>query len=368
MKARYDFSISSFRFLNSDGHVVRPLPDWCKDTGQLLEAYRTMVLLRLFDQKAIALQRTGQLGTYPSLLGHEAISVAMGQALTETDVFVPYYRDQATMYLHGVQLSEILQYWGGDERGSDYKHCPKDLPICVPIATQYGHAAGIASAMRIRQEARATLVSGGDGSTSKGDFLESLNLSGAWQLPLVFVISNNQWAISTPRHLQCKAETLAQKAIGAGITGVVVDGNDYIATYDQIDTALKRARAGKGPTLIEAITYRLGDHTTADDARRYRSNDELDHAWQHEPVSRLQKYLNQQGVWDDEQEATWQSDAKAEISRAVEAYQAITREPPTAMFDHLFATLPGALQDQYDALAAMDAGSNTQGKEVGNEH
>lgn len=358
MRDHYEFRIDSRRYLNADGKVLTPLPAWAQDEDRLLSAYRTMALIRAFDTKAIALQRTGQLGTYPSVLGHEAIGTAIGQILQPEDVLVPYYRDQAAQVLRGVSLVELLLYWGGDERGSAYENCPHDLPICVPIATQCSHAAGIAAAMRIRGESQVVLCSLGDGATSKGDFLESLNVAGAWHLPLVFVVANNQWAISTPRHAQTASATIAQKAIGAGIPGRVVDGNDYFAIADAVEEAVQRARDGKGATLIEAQTYRLGDHTTADDATRYRSADELRTAWEHEPIRRLQGWLHAQGLWDAQKEQVLQADCKATLEQAVADYLAIPPQPATSMFDHLFATLPASLQPQYDAVRArqLDAG------------
>lgn len=327
------------------------LPDTI-DEKHLVDAYKAMVLIRAFDQKAIALQRTGKLGTYPSILGQEAISTAIGMTMQDADVFVPYYRDQAALYLRGVSLKEILLYWGGDERGSHYENpsCAEDMPVCVPIATQFCHAAGIASAMKVKGEKRAVVVTGGDGSTSKGDFLETLNVAGAWHLPMVIVINNNQWAISTPRAIQSVAETLAQKAIGAGIEGVVVDGNDYVGMANEISKALTKAHAGKGPTVIEAMSYRLGDHTTADDASRYRSANELKHAWNDEPVLRLQKFLVDKGWWSESQEKQLIVESKKTIEQAVEDYLQISPEPPEAMFEHLFAEIPKPILSQVSAL------------------
>lgn len=352
MNRTYDFSISSTQFIADDGSLIKSLPKTV-DEALLLQAYQQMVLIRTFDQKTVALQRTGKLGTYPSTLGQEAIGVAIGLAMHADDVFVPYYRDQATQHLRGVSLSEMLQYWGGDERGSRYNNCKQDMPNCVPIATQFCHAAGIASAFKIRSEKRATVVTGGDGATSKGDFLESLNLSGVWQLPMVMVINNNQWAISTPREIQSHSETLAQKAIAAGILGVQVDGNDFVSLYDAMLTALKRARAGKGPTLIEAISYRLGDHTTADDATRYRSHDELKKGWDKEPIKRLRDYLHSQALWNAEKENQLQVRVKKQVDDAVDEYLNIQPEPPSAMFDHLFETLPAPLKAQYEEVSRI---------------
>lgn len=353
MRELYEFHVDSVRYLDEHGDPLAGcnLPQLADDHTRLLGGYRNMVLARTFDAKAIALQRTGKCGTYPSLLGHEVIGTAIGQCLHKDDVFVPYYRDQAAHVLRGVSLTELLLYWGGDERGSQWQDCRQDLPVAVPIATQCCHGVGIASAFRIRGENRAVVCSLGDGASSKGDFLESINLAGAWHLPVVFVVANNQWAISTPRHQQTGAHTIAQKAIGAGLPGHIVDGNDYIATSDIVATAIERARAGKGASVIEAMTYRLGDHTTADDATRYRSADDLKKAWERDGVKRLQHYLHQAGLWSAGQEKTLQAECRAAVETAVEAYLATEPEPPTAMFDDLFETLPDALKPQREKLA-----------------
>jgi 2-oxoisovalerate dehydrogenase E1 component alpha subunit len=362
-----NFSIKFVQFLRSDGQIcfqdkLTKLSNDQQDNlfqetqfskDKIFDAYRIMRLIRSFDKKAIALQRTGKLGTYPSILGQEAIGTAIGHALSKDDIFAPYYRDIATQYLRGVSLKEILLYWGGSELGSAYESCPKDFPICVPIATQLGHAAGAAVAIKTRGEHNASLVTCGEGATSKGDFLETLNLAGAWQLPLVVVVNNNQWAISTPRSIQCGAQTIAQKAIGAGIHGVVVDGNDYFAVYSEVSKALKKARAGKGATLIEAMSYRLGDHTTADDASRYRPESELKQAWLNEPILRYKRFLEKSYSWSQTDEDKLQASIDAEIKSSVDQYLKIAHQPPEAMFDHLYEFLPEALLDQYAELQAI---------------
>ncbi len=359
-----NFSIKFVRYLSSDGRLILTDQSNSNNKASLLEselskdqifdAYRVMRLIRTFDKKAISLQRTGKLGTYPSVLGQEAIGTAIGHTLLKDDVFAPYYRDIATQYLRGVSLIELLLYWGGNETGSAYENCPNDFPICVPIATQLGHAAGAAVAMKTRGEHNAALVTCGEGATSKGDFLETLNLAGAWKLPLVMVVNNNQWAISTPRNIQCGAETIAQKAIGAGIHGVVVDGNDYFALHSEISKALKKARSGKGATLIEAVTYRLGDHTTADDASRYRPEAELKKAWLNEPIIRFKRFLEQNYSWSQSDEDALQTAIDKEIETAVADYLAEPKQAPEAMFDYLFETLPDSLLDQYAELQAIN--------------
>ena len=257
------------------------------------------------------------------------------------------------MFLRGVTPTELLLYWGGDERGSDFAAAREDFPVCVPIGTQAPHAAGVALAMQLRGEARAVVGVFGDGATSRGDVYEAMNLAGARRLPVVFVVNNNQWAISVPRSAQSSAETLAQKAIGAGIAGEQVDGNDVIAVRAVMDDALRRARSGGGSTLVEALTYRLADHTTADDASRYRSDDEVSEHWHHEPVARLRNLLVARDVWGREQEEQLLEECAATIDAAVEAYEATAPLPPDAMFDRLHAAMPASLASQ---LADVHAG------------
>lgn len=351
------------QILNEEGHLnagkTSPLA-----SPDLIKAYETMVLIRQFDQKAVALQRTGQMGTYPSCLGQEAFSTGIGLAMHDDDVLAPYYRDQAAQYLRGVRLHQLLQLWGGDERGNLFSGAAaQDLPVCVPIATQITHAAGIATAIKARAQHRAVVTTCGDGATSRGDFYESLNLAGVWHLPLVIVVNNNQWAISVPRHLQTGAATIAQKAQAAGIAGCVVDGNDVCAVYQACNEALQKARAGKGATLIEAISYRLCDHTTADDASRYRDHAEVKAAWQKEPVKRLQAFLHQQKLWSAEQEQAFLAGVSSQIEDAVSTYLNTPKQPPEALFDYLFEELPEALHAQRTQIShkAAMAGGQTHG-------
>lgn len=343
------FSLQRIQFLDKDGGWVNERPDFATDAW-LVQSYKHMVLTRVFDSKAIALQRTGQMGTYPSSLGQEAFGVAIGMSLQKDDVFVPYYRDHGAHLLRGHKMRDLLLYWGGDERGS--AHGPKqDFPICVPIATQITHAAGAAAALKIKGQDQLAVVTIGDGGTSKGDFFESLNVAGAWQLPLVVLVNNNQYAISVPREIQCGAPTLAQKAIGAGIHGVQVDGNDVLAIYQAMLEARERAQEHKGATLIEAITYRLGDHTTADDASRYRENDEVKDAWLREPIKRLQSALVNLKLWGSEQEKAWQSQCSQQVDAAVKEYLSVEKESPESMFDYLYQDWPEVMNEQLDLLA-----------------
>ena len=338
------------RYLAPNGQPQQMLPAWVEQGSRLVAYYKSMVKVRVADRKAIALQRTGQLGTYPSCLGQEAPGVVYGSLMKREDVLAPYYRDMPGQLMRGVKLSDVYLYWGGDERGSAGAEYGQDFPNCVPIATQAGHAVGIASAFRIRNEHRVVVTTCGDGATSKGDFLEALNLAGVWQLPVVFLVVNNQWAISIPRKVQCGATTLAQKGAGAGVPCVQVDGNDVIALHEVIGSAIERARSGKGAVVIEAVTYRLGDHTTADDATRYRDNEEVHKAWEEEPLKRLQTYLHGQGLWSPEQEQELQDKVSQEVLQAVEEYQAVPTQNLEDLFSYHYAETPGYLRHQLEEM------------------
>ncbi|HEV7394707.1 MAG TPA: pyruvate dehydrogenase (acetyl-transferring) E1 component subunit alpha [Burkholderiales bacterium] len=351
------FEIYYTQYLDESGRATQALPEFAQDTAQLVDLYRWMVLMRTYDAKAIALQRTGQLGTYAPILGQEAIQAGVGSAMRSDDVFLMTYREQGIQLMRGVTMKELFLYWSGDERGSDYSGPRRDFPICITIGAQATHAAGAAYAIKLRRQKRAVVCAIGDGATSKGDFYEGMNAAGAWKLPLVFLVTNNQWAISVPRGAQTAAETLAQKAIAAGIPCEQVDGNDLIAVRQVMDQALTKARNGEGPALIEALSYRLSDHTTADDASRYRSADEVAEAWKREPISRLRNYLTTLGAWEKTREEALLKDCNERVQAAVAEYTATPLPHPAAMFEHLYATLPSALEPQRADLALHgDAG------------
>ena len=346
------FEIPYIQYLDQNGDSKTQLPEFASDINLLKKLYHNMMLTRAFDKKAISLQRTGKMGTYPSVLGQEAICTAIGATLEKDDIFLPYYRDIGAMFMRGVKMEEVLAYWGGDERGSDFQNpdVKHDFPFCVPIAGQCLHAAGVASAVKYKGEKKCVLSSIGDGGTSKGDFYEAINVAGAWKLPLVTVIYNNQWAISVPRKLQTATKTLAQKGIAAGIETVQVDGNDIIAMYSVLSYAIEKARKQQ-PILVEAISYRIGDHTTADDASRYRSSTELESAKDKDPVLRLKLFLEKNHNWNEEQEQTLLAEVKKQVETAVDNYLNMEKPSATTLFDFLYEELPAAYQDQYDELA-----------------
>jgi len=342
------FEIRFTRYLDPSGRETAPLPSFAADPSALVPDYRAMVLMRALDAKAVAMQRTGQIGTYASTLGKEAIDAAIGAILKDDDVLLPSYRESGVLMLRGVSPHRTLLYWGGDERGNVFPESPRDFPFNVPIASQMPHAVGVAYAMKLKREPRVALAMCGDGATSKGDFYEAINAAGAWRLPLVVVVVNNQYAISVPRRMQSAAQTLAQKAIAAGIDCEQVDGNDLIAMRDALGRAVDKARSGGAPTLLEALTYRLSDHTTADDATRYRSAEEVKEEWKAEPILRLRTWLHAKGAWSPAQEQALAREAAAQVHKVVQAYLDTPAPRPAQMFEHLYARLPR----QYAAQAA----------------
>jgi pyruvate dehydrogenase E1 component alpha subunit len=337
--------------LAPDGTPLGELPQFAADLPAVAALYRAMVLTRAFDLKAVNLQRTGRLGTYAVSLGQEAVSVGVASAMRHEDVLLPSYRDNGALLWRGVTMEEILLYWGGDERGSRFLGPVHDFPFCVPVGSQAPHAAGVAYAFKLRREPRVAVCLIGDGASSKGDVYEAMNFAGVRKLPVVFVINNNQWAISVPLRLQTACPTLAQKAIGAGFDGEQVDGNDAIAVRQSLSEAVEAARRGEGPRLVEAVTYRLGDHTTADDASRYRSADEVQAHWKEEPIARLRAFLVARKAWGKAEEEALSRECQERIEAAIARYLATPARAPETMFDHLYAELPEVYAPQRAELA-----------------
>jgi 2-oxoisovalerate dehydrogenase E1 component alpha subunit len=346
VKTVAEFQIQYRQIVDPTGHVRGELPAFAQDDSEMLKMFGAMLRARIFDAKAVNLQRTGKLGTYAPCLGQEATHVGVGAALRPEDSVAIVYREIGTLFWRGVRMVDVLLYWGGDERGNDFAGPAHDFPWCVPIATQTLHAAGAAMAFKIRKEPRCALAYIGDGGTSEGTFYEAINLAGAKHLPIVFVIVNNKWAISVPVEEQTAAQTLAQKAIAAGIPGVQVDGNDIIAVRDTVEQALAKARSGGGPTVIEALSYRLSDHTTADDASRYRPKEEVEEAWKLEPLVRTRAFLRARGVLDEAREQALKAEYTAEVEAAVKEYLSIPKQSIDSMFDYLYANPPRYIEQQ----------------------
>jgi len=320
------------------------LPDLEPD--RICGIYRDMVRMRAMDEKALKLQRQGRMGTWPPIKGQEAIQAGVAYAMEDGDWLLPAFREHGIMLLRGVPGHLIYAYWAGDERGSCFPEGVRVFPVAVPVGSQWQHGTGVGLSLRLRGEKAVAVTLGGDGSTSEGDFHEAMNCAGVFRSNSVFVIQNNQWAISVPLRQQTAAETLAQKAHAYGIPGIQVDGNDVFAVYSATRDALDRARNGGGPTLIEAVTYRLGDHTTADDASRYREDEEVA-AWEgRDPILRLRRFLEARGLWDEAREQEQQAAAQAWVDEQVAALEAMPPQNPSDIFSHMYADLPPHLAEQ----------------------
>ncbi len=330
--------------LDAEGRVDEALrPDVSDD--ELRRLYGRMHAMRAADQMALKLQREGRMGTYAPLWGQEACQLAAA-ALGPGDWLVPSYRETGAMWLRGVPLSTLYRYWIGDERGSVWPEDLRVLPVSIPVGSQALHAVGLGWAMKLRREPSAVLAFFGDGATSEGEVLEALNFAGVFQTPTVFFCQNNQFAISVPRRRQTAAKTIAQKAVAFGFPGIQIYGNDPLAVLGAVGEALERARAGGGPALVEALTYRLGPHTTADDPTRYRDEAEVERMRPFDPLLRVRTYLEGRGLWSAEKEASLEAEVRAEVDRAVEETYALADPDPAVIFDHTYAELPPYLKRQ----------------------
>ncbi len=309
---------------------------------ELLDLYRSMVLLRTYDERSVIYHRQGRIGTYAIFWGHEAIQAGAFHALEDEDWIFPSYRESAIGLLRGMPAATVLSWWRGHPAGwwnpADYNLAS----ICVPIATQVPHAAGLAWGKRLRGESACALTFFGDGATSEGAFHEGANFAAVMRAPLVLLCNNNQWAISTPLSAQTKADALADKAAGYGIPGVRVDGGDVLAVHEATREAVARARAGEGPTFIEAVTYRAAPHATADDPKPYIDPERVEEARANECLGRFEGYLRRQGVLHDDLEQAVKADAAAVMRTAIAAAEA---EPPAdvgLLFEHALAEPPAS--------------------------
>jgi len=357
----YQAQIDYLQVLDEHGVLDTALARDTLSDEQVLFLYQHMVTCRQLDEIAFKLQRSGRMGTYPQNKGQEAAAVGTAfAAIKGVDWLVPCYRENAALFLHGLPMHFVLLHWMGDERGNQIPEGVCQTPLCIPIGTQMLHATGIAWAFKLRREERVVLTYFGDGATSEGDFHEAMNFASTLQVPVVFICQNNQWAISVPREIQMASETVAQKAIAYGMPGIQVDGNDLFAVYRAAKEAVDRARAGGGPTFLECVTYRLADHTTADDARRYRDAEELE-AWKaRDPLIRLRRYLESKGLWDAEREAAHLQKSQAIVAEVVRAAEGIPKPSAQDIFDHTFAELPPELERQKQTMRTSSLGQDPQ--------
>ncbi|WP_082129777.1 pyruvate dehydrogenase (acetyl-transferring) E1 component subunit alpha [Aneurinibacillus tyrosinisolvens] len=316
---------------------------------QLYELMRKMVYTRMWDQRAISLNRQGRLGFYAPVAGQEATMVGSQSALSKEDFILPSYRDIPQIVWHGLPLYQAFLYSRGHMHGGQI---PEGVNVLMPqiiIAAQIVQAMGVAMAFKLKKEKRVAITYIGDGGTSQGDFYEGLNFAGVYKVPAIFFVQNNRYAISTPFSKQTAAESIAVKAQAAGIKGIQIDGMDALAVYETVREARERALAGEGPTLIEALTFRYGPHTMAgDDPTRYRQQEEMTEWEQKDPLIRLRTYLEEKKIWTKEDEDKAIEQAKAEIAEAIKKADAYPKQKVTDLIDTMFEEKTARLQEQYD--------------------
>ena len=340
-------SVDWLSILDAEGNADESLEPKL-DTETLEKFYRTMVLTRMYDDKALKLQRQGRMLTFGSSLGQEATAVGSAFAMKPDDWFFPAFREHGVQIARGIPLSLLYIYWMGSE-DANLKLPPKNFPVAIPVSTQILHAVGAAWAAKLKKQNIASVVYFGDGATSEGDFHEGMNFAGVFKIPTVFICQNNQYAISLPREKQTASKTLAQKALAYGFEGIQVDGNDILAVYSVTLAALEKARSGGGPTMIECFTYRMGSHTTSDDPTRYRQAAEVEEWKKKDPIKRLRIYLEKKGIWDQSREDAMTKEITEEIEKAVkeaESYKPVVEN----MFKYVYTDMPLHLKEQMDEL------------------
>jgi pyruvate dehydrogenase E1 component alpha subunit len=347
-------AIEFLSILDEHGKLDRSLePPIAEET--LLRLHHTMLLARRFDERLLSLQRQGRIGTFPPITGQEAAHLGAVAMLQPSDWIVPAFREMAADIWRGRSLESIIVYNNGFNEAGRIPAERNDMPIAIPVGSQILHAVGIAWAIKYRGRDDVAVTFFGDGATSQGDFHEALNFAGVFQVPVVFVCQNNQWAISIPRANQTRSRTLAQKALAYGIAGIQVDGNDLLAVYAAADEAVKRARSGAGATLIECVTYRMAVHTTADDPKRYRTDAEVEEWRRKDPITRFQTYLAAKGLLTADAVAAAEADVLAQIQAAVDrAEEEMNRlGDPLLMFEHAYADMPEHLKQQKEEFIRL---------------
>lgn len=337
--------VRELSILGPDGKVDEALEPKINH-DELIRLYRAMVLTRELDDRMIKMQRQGKLGTFAPCRGQEATQIGYIEALRKEDWVAPSYRAPGAQIWRGWSIEQILLFWNGYEAGACTPEGVNDLPVAIPVGSHPILGVGIAMGMKARKTDTVVMTAFGDGSTSEGDVLESFNFAGVYNAPIVFVCENNQYAISLPSDRQTRSATIAQKAIAFGFDGVKVDGNDILAMMVATRAALDKARRGGGPTLIEAYTYRMEMHTTADDPKKYRSDEEVK-AWEKKcPLLRFEKYLNKKKVLDAALIDEIRADAQEQVRRSVESFVTMCVPEPEKIFDYTYAEMPAELKEQ----------------------
>ena len=348
-KVLKEFKVEYLQILDEEGNCDESLMPKISNE-EIKKIYEMLVLIRTFDQKAFNMQRQGRLGTYIQFKGQEACQVGSAFALEDSDFIFPMYRNSGLLIARNHPIVQVLQYWNGDERGLRSPDNVNNFPIAIPVATHAPHAVGAAWAAKLRGLKQVSAVYFGDGATSKGDFHEAMNFAGVFNVPVVFICENNQYAISVPRKKQTHSETIAQKAIAYGFEGIQVDGMDVFAIYRATKDAADKARAGNGPTLIECFTYRMCDHSTSDDASKYRPKEEAE-AWaKKDSIERLEKFMRKKGLLDDKYKDSVSNKSKEIIEKAVTEFEKLPGPDPKDIFKYVYAQMTPQQKEEMEDL------------------
>jgi pyruvate dehydrogenase E1 component alpha subunit len=337
-----------FRIIDNEGDTVNAelMPDIKNEA--IVKAYKDMLFARTADNMAVSYQRQGRMYTYPPNIGQEAISVAAGMLMKDNDWLVPAFREMGAWLAKGVSLKEMFLYYMGNEEGSNFKNANHMLPFAVPIGTQLLHAAGIGYTIKYQKKDEVVFTFIGDGGTSEGDFAEALNIAAVWKAPVIFTVQNNQYAISVPVKDQTKSINIAIKSYAYGIPGIKVDGNDFLAMYSAYDQAYEYAKAGNGPVLIEAFTYRKGAHTTSDDPTKYRSKEEELEWEKADPLLRLKKFMDKKNLWNENEEELLEK-YKNEIDQQFAEAENFQPYQLDDVFQYMYVDMPDDLKKQKSA-------------------
>ncbi|PYZ97872.1 pyruvate dehydrogenase (acetyl-transferring) E1 component subunit alpha [Alteribacter lacisalsi] len=343
------------QILDGEGNITDNSDELTEDLVK--EMYRRMLRARTLDRKSVNLQRQGRIGTYAPFEGQEAAQIGSASAMEDGDWMFPTYRDHAATLTFGHSVTTIMLYWKGRVEGCVPPEGKNIFPPAVPIATQLPHATGAAMAEKRKGSDRVSIAYFGDGATSEGDFHEGLNFASVFKAPVVFFNQNNGYAISVPVEKQMNSKTIAQKAVSYDIEGIRVDGNDVLAVYFETKKAVEKARRGEGPTLIEAVTWRYGAHTTADDPTKYRDQQLSEEKRnQIDPLLRLERYMEKNGFWDEEWKNEVMNVCDREIEQAVEEMEAYPDADINDMFGHVFKEPVWTIEKQRDEYLSFKRG------------
>ena len=334
-----------FRIMDNNGKIKNK--KWMPEIEdkKIVKAYKDMLFARTADLMTVNYQRQGRIFTYPPNYGQEAISGAVAQVISNEDWLVPAFRELGSWLAKGVSLKEVFLYYMGNEDACKFEGANNVVPFSVPIASQLIHATGIAYEIKLNKKTNTVFTFVGDGGTSEGDFHEAVNFAGVWKVPVVFIVQNNQYGISTPTSIQTASESIAIKSVAYGVKGIQVDGNDFFAMYAAVKEAKEYTLAGNGPVLIEAVTYRKGAHTTSDDPTKYRTKEEEQEWDKTDPLDRLQAYLKDNNLFDLDEE-TLVKEYKKETDRQFIAAENYTAYPVEDVFKYQYVDMPDDLKEQ----------------------